>query len=269
MSMEKISSQRERELAELEKKVKTSFINRILLNQSLTHSSYGNEKKVPDNERLEFLGDAILKLVISEDLYHKFPDRAEGDLTKIRAAVISDETLALVGRQLNLGSYLLMSANEKRTGGVRRKSNLANTFEALIGALFLDAGIGKSREMILGFLTGEIEKVSTEGYIRDYKSALQEYTQKRKWELPRYRVVKETGPRHRRVFWMEVKIKGKRLGMGRGRNKKESEQRAAMQALRRLKTESLSTSSRQGKGKKKDNKGIGKIISQVRRRIKM
>jgi len=261
--MEQFSSHREKELLEIEKKLGTSFLNKALLNQSLTHSSYGHEQKISDNERLEFLGDAILKLVISEYLYHKFPERAEGDLTKIRAAVISDETLAGVGRKLNIGNYLLLSANEKRTGGTRRKSNLANALEAVIGAVFLDAGIGKSREMILGFLSSEIDKVSKAGYIRDYKSALQEYTQKRKWELPRYKVMRETGPKHRRVFWTEVKIRGRKCGIGRGRNKKEAEQRAAMHALNKLKIEE------KGKGKRKEKKGIGGIISHVRKRIKM
>jgi len=258
--MEQLSAKRKEELQEFEKKLGTSFLNKTLLNQSLTHSSYGHEHKIPDNERLEFLGDAILKLVISEYLYHKFPERAEGDLTKIRAAVISDETLAGGGRRINVGNYLLLSSNEKRTGGTRRKSNLANGVEAVIGAVFLDAGIGKSREMILGVLVSEIDKVSKEGYIRDFKSALQEYTQKRKWELPRYRVVKETGPKHRRVFWMEVKIKGRSYGTGRGRNKKESEQRAAMQALNRLKSETRG-------GTKK--KGLRNILTNVRKRIKI
>lgn len=258
--MEQFDPQREKELQEIEKKLGTSFLNKTLLNQSLTHSSYGHEKKIPDNERLEFLGDAILKLVISEYLYHKFPERAEGDLTKIRASVISDDTLSYVGRKLNIGEYLLLSANEKRTGGTRRKSNLANAFEAVIGAVFLDAGIGKSRELILGLLEKEIEKVSRSGYIRDYKSALQEFTQKRKWDLPRYKVIKETGPRHRRVFWIEVKIKGRSYGVGRGRNKKEAEQRAAMQALQGLKSPA--------RGKRAEGRGFRGFISQVRRRIK-
>ncbi|MFH1541676.1 MAG: ribonuclease III [bacterium] len=262
--MQEISPQRETELQELENKLGTSFQNRPLLNQSLTHSSYGNEQKIPDNERLEFLGDAVLKLIISEYLFNKFPEKAEGDLTKIRAAVISDETLSKVGRDLAIGNYIIMSANETRTGGVRRKSNLANAIEAVIGAVFLDAGIGKSREMILQFLTAEIDLVSQAGYIRDYKSALQEYTQKEKWDLPRYKVIKETGAKHRRVFWIEVKIQGKRYGIGRGGNKKESEQRAAMQALSRLKLEN------KPKAKKKEgNKSFGKIISQVRKRIKL
>lgn len=261
--MEIIAPRREEELREIEKKLGTSFQNKLLLNQSLTHSSFGHENKIPDNERLEFLGDAILKLVISEYLFNKFPQKAEGDLTKIRAAVISDETLAAVGRKMLIGKYLLLSSNEKRTGGDRRKSNLANVLEAVIGAIFLDAGIGKSREVILKVLTGEIDKVSRAGYICDYKSALQEFTQKRKWDLPRYRVFKETGPKHRRVFWMEVKVKGRKIGVGRGGNKKEAEQRAAMQALSHLKAD--------GKAKKKDKKspGIQGFISGVRKRIKI
>lgn len=259
--MQQISPQREKELREIEKKLGTSFLNLALLNQSLTHSSYGHENKIPDNERLEFLGDAILKLVISEYVYHKFTDRAEGDLTKIRASVISDDTLAKMGARLSLGDYILMSANEKSTGGVRRKSNLANALEAVIGAVFIDAGIGKSRELILGFLEGEVEKVSRAGYIQDYKSALQELMQKRKWGLPRYKVLKETGPRHRRVFWIEVKVKGKNYGIGRGRNKKEAEQRAAMQGLRRLKSED--------KAKSKNEPGLRGLISQMRKRIKL
>jgi ribonuclease-3 len=261
--MEQLAPEREELLREFEKTLGTSFLHRLLLNQALTHSSYGHEHKIPDNERLEFLGDAVLKLVISEHLYHKFPEKAEGDLTKIRAAVISDETLANVGRKINLGEYLLLSSNEKETGGTKRKSNIANALEAVIGAVYLDSGLGKSRELIIGFLNEEIEKVSQAGYIRDYKSALQEMTQKQKWDLPHYKVIKETGPKHRRVFWMEVKINGKRYGLGRGRNKKEAEQRAAMQALSRVKGND------KPKPKKKDEKMIQNFITQVRKRIKM
>ena len=266
--MTAFSPERESELREFEKKLGASFLHLPLLNQSLTHSSYGHEQKLPDNERLEFLGDAVLKLAISEYLYHKFPERAEGDLTKIRAGVISDETLATIGRQLDIGIYVLMSANEKRTGGVRRKSNLANALEAVIGAVYLDGGIGKSREVILGFLSAEIDKVSQAGYIRDYKSALQEFAQKQKWSLPDYQVTKETGPKHRRVFWMEVKINDARYGIGRGRNKKEAEQRAAMQALIRLKQEKEPKAAPVKKKENTDTKGLRGIFSQVRKRIK-
>jgi ribonuclease-3 len=262
--MEQISPERQKELHEIEKKLGTTFLNTRLLNQSLTHSSYGHEHKINDNERMEFLGDAVLKLVISEYLFNKFPEKAEGDLTKIRAAVISDETLAEVGRKLAIGEYLLMSENEKRTGGVKRKSNLANTFEAVLGAVYLDSGLGKSRDLIIEFLRDECEKISRSGYISDYKSALQEYAQKHRWELPRYNIIRESGPKHRRVFWMEVKVRGKRVGLGRGGNKKESEQRAAMQALRRLKLEE-----KEDKDTKKKDQGLRGIISQVRKRIRI
>src|SRR3989338_8832593 len=115
--MEPFSPEREKELGELENKIGVPFLNKGLLNQSLTHSSYGHEKNLPDNERLEFLGDAVLKLIVTEYLYNKFPGYPEGDLTKIRASVISDETLGKVGREINLGDYLLLSANEKKSGG--------------------------------------------------------------------------------------------------------------------------------------------------------
>jgi len=260
--MERISPEREKQLQELEAKLGTSFLNKELLNQCLTHSSFGHDYGLPDNERLEFLGDAILKLAVSEYIYNKFPEKAEGDLTKIRATVISDETLAGIGRKIGLGDYLLLSENEKRTGGAKRKSNTANAFEALLGAVYLDAGIGKSRDLIIDYLKEEVEKSSKAGFIRDYKSALQEFSQKHKWELPHYRVIKESGPKHRRVFWMEVKVKGKRLGIGRGRSKKESEQRAAMHALRMLKHEEKAP-------KKKEGQGFRGILSQVRKRIKI
>lgn len=235
--MQPLSPEREKSLQELEKKLDLAFLNKSLLNQALSHSSYGHEKSLPDNERLEFLGDAVLKLVTTEYLYNKFPERAEGDLTKIRASVISDDTLAVVGKELALGDHLLLSENEIKSGGQRRKSNVANAFEALIGAVFLDAGLGKSRDMVIDMLREEIEKVSKAGYISDYKSALQEYAQKRKYDLPQYRVIKESGPKHRRVFWMEVKVRGRRYGVGRGANKKEAEQRAAAMGLKRIKQE--------------------------------
>lgn len=235
--MELLSPERQTELRGLEKTLGVTFLNLNLLNQALCHSSYGHENKQADNERLEFLGDAVLKLVVTEYLYNKFPNLAEGDLTKIRAAVISDETLSGVGARLNIGEHLLLSANEKRSGGKRRKSNVGNAIEALIAAVYLDAGLGKARDLILDQLRPEIERVSSEGYISDYKSTLQEYVQKHKHELPQYRVVKQTGPEHRRVFWVEVKIQGKRWGMGRGNNKKEAEQKAAAVAWKRLKDE--------------------------------
>lgn len=265
--MEPLSPEREKELHELENKLSAPFLNKSILNQSLTHSSYGHERGIPDNERLEFLGDAVLKLVTTEYLYNKFPGHAEGDLTKIRAAVISDETLAGVGKKLGLGEYILLSGNETKSGGQKRKSNIANAFEAVIGAVYLDAGIGKARDLIVDILKEEVEKVSRVGYISDYKSAFQEYAQKHKRELPHYRVIKESGPKHRRVFWIEVKVKGRRYGVGRGANKKEAEQRAAAMALRRLKMEEKGAAP--SRHERKEGAGLRGLISRVRRKIKL
>jgi len=156
---------------------------------------------------------------------------------------------------MNLGHYLLLSENGKRTGGAKRKSNLGNSFEALVGAIYLDSGIGKARDFIVEHLRGEVEKVSRVGYIRDYKSTLQELAQKRKWELPHYRVVSEFGPRHKRTFKVAVKLRGRVWGEGTGESKKAAEQNAAYHAYVKLQQE------------EKSNKGIKGIISRVRKRI--
>lgn len=232
-----ITPKREKQLQELETKLGLSFLNKSLLNQALTHSSYANEskEKIGDNERLEFLGDAVIKLVTSEYLYNKFPSHNEGDLTKIRAVAISDDILGIVSQKLHLGPYLLLGSNERRTGGYDRKSNLANAMEALIGAIYLDAGLGKARDVLLELLMTDIEKISKVGYIKDFKSALQEFVQKKQWGLPAYHVLKETGLKHKKTFLMEVKIRGERCGIGRGANKKEAEQAAARIALARVK----------------------------------
>jgi ribonuclease III len=231
-----LTSRREQQLAELESKLGLSFVNKTLLSQAFTHSSYAHEStdKIFDNERLEFLGDAVIKLVISEYLYNKYPASQEGDMTKIRAVAISDEIFFDVAKRLKLGEYLLLGANEKRTGGAERKSNVANVFEAFIGALYLDAGLGKSRDILLGLLVPEIEKISKTDYMKDYKSALQEYVQKKKWGLPSYHVIKESGPKHKKMFSIEVMIKGQSHGVGQGHNKKEGEQAAAKVALLRF-----------------------------------
>jgi ribonuclease III len=231
-----LTSRREQQLAELEAKLGLSFVNKTLLSQAFTHSSYAHESsdKIFDNERLEFLGDAVIKLVISEYLFNKYPSSQEGDMTKVRAVAISDDILFLVSKKLKLGEYLLLGANEKRTGGAERKSNLANVFEAFIGAIYMDSGLGKSRDILLELLIPEIDKISSTDYMKDYKSALQEYVQKKKWGLPSYHVVKESGPKHKKMFSIEVMIKGVRHGVGQGQNKKEAEQASAKVALLKL-----------------------------------
>lgn len=229
---------RKRSLKELSSKLGLEFPSEKLFSQALTHSSYVNEFKknnLGDNERLEFLGDAVLKLVVSEYLYNIYPDKAEGALTKIRGAVISDAYLVNIARKLELGKYLLLGKNEKSSGGDKKKSNIANALEAIIGVIYLEFGIEKSKEVIIRLLRDLIEKTSAEDFIIDYKSTLQEYAQKNKQPLPVYCVVKELGPKHRKIFWIEVKIDNKGYGMGRGYTKKEAEQKSAKTALDRLK----------------------------------
>ena len=235
-----ILPRRQHQLEELERRLDITFLNKLLLNQALTHSSYANEMKrreIKDNEVFEFLGDAVLKLIVSEYLINKFPLYAEGNLTKIRATVVSDAMLTQVAVKLLLGRYLLLGGNERRSGGRLRRSNLANAFEALIAAVYLDGGIGKARDFLLPLLKEDIEKVSQVDFIVDYKSTVQEMAQKKKWGLPFYGVTKEVGPKHRRTFWIEVRIKGKIYGRGSGRTKKEAEQSAAKEALATLKEE--------------------------------
>ena len=232
-----INPQRKKHLEEFEKKIGATFLNPSLLNQSLTHSSYVHEqgkKEIFDNERLEFLGDAVLKLVISEYLHNRFPDHAEGELTKIRATVVSDTVLADAAKKLRIGEYLLLSRNEHRSGGTTRKSNIANAMEALFAAIYLDQGIGKARDIILGFLKHDLDRVSQQGYIDDWKSALQEHAQKNKWGLPHYHVAKEVGPKHNRIFFINVKVDNRIMGHGRGQSKKEAQQEAAKMALDKL-----------------------------------
>ena len=266
-----LSPERLKQLEELETKLGILFQNKEILNQALTHSSYAYEEKLEhaDNERMEFLGDAVIKLVMSERLYNQFPDKPEGDLTKIRATVVSDHTFANIARNAEIGDYLLLGSNEKRTGGRKRKSSIANAFEALIGAIYLDSGLGKAAEFLVRMLDPQVTKVSQEGYVSDYKSSLQEIVQKNKWGLPQYKLVKETGLKHKRVFWVQVKIKTKVYGMGRGGSKKEAEQRAATQAFRKLQREDEEKAAKketQALGDKNAN-GVQGVIRQFRRRI--
>jgi len=230
-------SHRQEQLRELESKLNTRFSSDELIDQALTHSSYVNETKkagLLDNERLEFLGDAVLKLIISEYLFKSFPEKAEGDLTKIRAAVVSDLSLSDIARQIDIGKYLMLGKNEKNSGGDRKKSNLANALESIIASIYLSSGFEEAKKVVIGLLKGAIENASSEGFMIDYKSALQELCQKNRWGLPFYKVAKELGPKHKRVFLIEVKIKGARHGSGRGLSKKEAEQNAAKQTLEKI-----------------------------------
>jgi len=226
-------------LKELEKRLEMSFHNLELLNQAFIHESYANEKKdlkLVSNERLEFLGDSVLSLSVTEYIYFRYPDAPEGELNKIRAAVVSRATLAEKAAFLQLGKYLLLSKGEAAGGGRERASLLSNAFEALLGVIFLDQGLKTVKNFIIGQLVETIEAAQRNELLRDYKSLLQELVQKEHKCCPVYEVVKEEGPEHCKVFAVQVALQDKVLGLGRGKSKKEAEQDAARQALTGLQT---------------------------------
>jgi len=195
-----------------------------LAREALTHASYANETGYPSNERLEFLGDAVLSLAVTEILFHRFPEREEGELTKIRAVVVSRPVLAEVARKLGLGQHLLLGKGAEAAGARERASVLAAALEALLGAAFLAHGYETVRSLVENLFSSEIERYAQE--IPDYKSLLQELVQERFGGLPEYRVVAEEGPEHKKVFTVEA-LAGGQSALGRGRSKKEAEQAAA------------------------------------------
>ncbi|AZR72751.1 ribonuclease III [Anoxybacter fermentans] len=220
----------------LQKEIKVKFKNLKYLEEAVTHKSYANEnrnKNIRDNERLEFLGDAVLDLVISEILFKRYKDYPEGELAKTRAVVVSAPTLARTAKKLNLGNYLRLGKGEEMTGGRKRDSILADAFEALVGAIYLDKGLKVVSKFIKDNLTEEIDRVERGEYIQDYKTLLQEEIQKRSNTRPLYRVVSEEGPDHDKRFTVLVECKNQILGKGVGKNKKEAQQRAAADAIER------------------------------------
>ncbi len=230
------------ELNEMQSALGLEFKNIELLNQSLTHTSYAYELSdrnngILQNERMEFLGDVVLGLIISEYIYQKYPDYMEGDLAKIRAKIVSRPILAKQAKHLELGKYLLLGKGEEITGGRSRHSILADTIEALIGAIYLDSGLEKSRYFILSRFKEEIEKITENVHVQDYKTDFQEWTQKKFKTLPFYKVINREGPDHNRIFEIAVMVKGETYGIGKGGSKKEAEQRAAFFALQYAKKE--------------------------------
>lgn len=202
--------------------------------QALTHSSYTYELGLApalNYERLEFLGDAVLKLVVSDYLYERFPHYREGELTKIRAVVVSDAILAKLAERIELGAYLIMGASEARSGGARKTSNLACAFEALLGAFYLDGQIEQARVLLQDLLQDIITDVDLSKTKDNYKAVLQEFTQGEGMGLPEYVTTKETGPSHNRTFHVEVRINNEVLGYGTGKTKKEAQQQAAKLGL--------------------------------------
>jgi len=221
-------------LSDIQQRIAHTFKDAELLEQALTHKSYANENKAPyHNERMEFLGDAVLSLVISEYLMKTCPASTEGDLSRLRAAVVSEPALAAVSREIGLGDYLLLGKGEDQTGGRNKDSLLADCLEALIASIYLDAGKDAAEAFVIRFFESVIKTCSSAGSL-DYKTGLQELCQDRLKQLPEYRIISETGPDHQKQFEMEVWIRGQLSGRGTGKSKKEAEQRAAREALEKL-----------------------------------
>ena len=205
-----------------------------LLVQALTHSSYANEKRMKrlsDNERLEFLGDAVLEIVSSEHLYQSYPDMPEGELTKLRASLVCEPTLAECAKQLHLGDYLLLGRGEDHTGGRERKSILSDALEAVIGAIYLDGGFANAKEFILGHI---LKDIMHKRLFFDSKTILQELVQGKNMGEIRYQLTGERGPDHNKLFSVELSIKGRKVSSGEGHTKKDAEQNAAYCALMQL-----------------------------------
>jgi ribonuclease III len=227
------------DLAALQQALGISFNNLSLLEQALVHSSYTNENPgfAPNsNERLEFLGDAVLGLVVAEKLYRDFPRFAEGEMTKLRAALVRQDTLAHVARAISLGDYLYLGRGEEASGGRDKPTNLAGALEAVVAALFLDQGLNITADAILRLFNAELVKVISHGTGADYKSRLQELIQTRQGQTPVYHLVEAVGPDHDRRFTVEVRVGDTVLGRGSGKSKKRAETEAACSALEQLPT---------------------------------
>lgn len=219
----------------LEKTIGYVFRDKSLLEHALTHSSYNNEMSfLKNNERLEFLGDAVLELVASEYLYLHYPDKPEGELTKIRAKIVCTDSLAKASSDHGFGGFIRMGRGEEITGGRERKSILANTFEAIAGAVYLEGGLVAARKMITQLLEETMIQAANGSLIFDYKTKLQEVVQQKPGSILEYRVERESGPDHNKTFYVILFHDGSLIGRGEGSSKKEAEQQAAYQGLTKL-----------------------------------
>jgi len=225
------------DLGALQEALGVSFHDLSLLEQAMVHSSYINENPGYgpfSNERLEFLGDAILDFIVAEKLYQDFPDLTEGEMTKLRSVLVRRDTLARVSRAIRLGDYLYLGKGEEASGGRHKSANLAGVLEAMLAAVFLDQGLTITRELVLKLFDEELQKVIRQGTEVDYKSQLQELIQSRYQSIPNYRLVEATGPDHDKRFTAEVVLGDTVLGKGSGKSKKRAETEAARSALEQL-----------------------------------
>jgi ribonuclease-3 len=225
------------EARELAAKLGLAFRDPTLLETALTHSSYLNENPgyaLGSNERLEFLGDAVIGLITAQELCRRLPEANEGSLTRARSRLVRSESLAGAAQRLGLGGYLRMGHGEEGAGGRQRESNLEATLEAVVGAAFLDGGYGAARKLVTHILEEQLDSLVARGVRQDPKSRLQEVTQRRGLGLPQYEMVEASGPEHIRTFAVVVRVNGEALGRGTGRRKADAERAAAREALKRL-----------------------------------
>jgi ribonuclease-3 len=225
------------DLADLQARLGHTFRDASLLQLALTHPSVAHEQGVPvqHNQRLEFLGDAVLQLILTQELYEKFPDFGEGPLTKARAKLVNRRALAEKGKALDLGAHLIVSRGEAAHGGRERPSALADTFEAVLGAIFLDGGMTSAEQFVERHFHEAYGELSSIPILENPKGELQELLQSRSSEAPQYHVVSTSGPDHDRVFECTVHHEGRELARGRGKSKKTAESEAAFMALQTLK----------------------------------
>ncbi|HCD81832.1 MAG TPA: ribonuclease III [Ruminococcaceae bacterium] len=216
----------------LEQKLGYKFNNINLLKNALTHSSYANEVRngFSSNERLEFLGDSVLSIVVSDYIYKHYPNMPEGELTKLRASLVCEKSLCAFSRELELGSYLMLGKGEDKGGGRERDSILADAFEAVLAAIYLDGGMEPARRHVMNFVLRELKHTDDEVF-KDYKTALQEIIQRNPEESVTYILIDESGPDHDKSFTVEVRLNSNVIGKGTGKNKKRAEQMAAKEAL--------------------------------------
>ncbi|MDD6484697.1 MAG: ribonuclease III [Clostridiales bacterium] len=220
-------------MTEIENNIGYKFKNVQYLENALTHSSYANENRRSSNERLEFLGDAVLSIIISDYIFNRMSNTNEGDLSKLRASLVCEQSLYKVAKRVSLEKFILLGKGEEQTGGRERPSIVSDAFEAVLAAIYLDGGIEKARAWVLKLMKGDVEDAIKGKCIHDYKTALQEKVQRKKGAKVEYELVKEVGEDHNKTFTIQVKVKGKAVGTGEGRNKKEAAQNAAKAALKK------------------------------------
>jgi ribonuclease-3 len=223
-----------RALEALQKRLGYQFKDQNLIIEALTHKS---SKQPYNNERLEFLGDAVLDLIVGEYLYHEFKEVAEGELSKLRASLVNEKSFEKLARLLHLGEHIYISLAEENNSGREKSSLLSNAFEAIIGALYLEAGLEKARTLATALMEEAYPKIDMDAIFRDHKTTLQELTQAHFGMTPEYRLVRSFGPDHKKEFEIAVSVRGNDLAVASGKSKKEAQQKAAMIALEILRKE--------------------------------